>query len=75
MKNFYFTFGLIICCLSISYGQLYEVPFQQKVEKSVLIVEGKVTSQKQLLIEGVLYTLNTIEADKVLRDYPIHQMS
>ncbi len=69
MKKFYFTFGLIICCLSISYGQLYEVPFQQKVEKSVLIVEGKVTSQEQLLLEGVPYTLNTIEADNVLRGF------
>ncbi len=43
MKKFYFTFGLIIYCLSISYGQLYEVPFQQKVEKYALIVEGKAT--------------------------------
>lgn len=70
MIKFYFTFGLIISCLSISFGQLYEVPFNQKVEKSDLILEGKVTSQKQVLIEGVPYTLNSIEVEELLKGSP-----
>ncbi len=69
MKKYYFTFGLIICCLSISFGQLYEVPFNQKVDKSEIVIEGKVTSQNQILIEGVPYTLNTIEVEKVLKEF------
>ncbi|HFD32128.1 MAG TPA: matrixin family metalloprotease [Gammaproteobacteria bacterium] len=70
MKKSYFTFGLIISCLSISFGQLYKVPFSQKVEKSDLILEGKVTSQRQVLIEEIPYTLNSIEVVKLLKGSP-----
>jgi len=58
---------MIIFCLSISFGQLYKVPFLQKVEKSLLIVEGKVIYQEQVLIEGMPYTVNTIRVKKVLK--------
>lgn len=71
MKIISFTLGLIFCCLSISFGQLYEVPFHQKVDKSDIIVEGKVVNQNQILIEGVPYTLNIIEVEKVLKGFSI----
>ena len=67
MKKFNFTLCLIICSLSISLCQIYEVPFNQKVDNSELILEGRVTSQKQIFINEIPYTLNTIAVIKSLK--------
>jgi hypothetical protein len=46
---------------------LYEIPLKERIEKSVLIVEGKVIHQESFKSNGLIYTSNTIEICKIFR--------
>jgi hypothetical protein len=66
MKNAIQTFILAVFCILLaptkSFGQLYEVSLDEKIEKSTLIVEGKVIETKTYKADdGTIYTSNKIE--------------
>jgi hypothetical protein len=72
MKNVIQTFILAVFCLLLaptqSFGQLYEVSLNEKIEKSTLIVEGKVVETQTYKAEdGTIYTSNKIELLGVLK--------
>jgi hypothetical protein len=72
MKNVIQTFILAVFCLLLaptqSFGQLYEVSLDEKIEKSTLIVEGKVVeTQTYKADDGTIYTSNKIELLGVLK--------
>jgi hypothetical protein len=72
MKNVIQTFILAVFCLLLaptqSFGQLYEVSLDEKIEKSTLIVEGKVVeTQTYKADDGTIYTSNKIELLGILK--------
>lgn len=48
-------------------AQLYKIPFEQKLENSELIVEGKVIGQTSYIANEEVYTENLIEISKVIK--------
>ena len=72
MKNTFHSIILALLSLlfvpNISFGQLYEVSLDEKIEKSTLIVEGKVVETKCFRSEtGDIYTANKIELGSLLK--------
>lgn len=59
----------IIAQNTIAQASLVEIPLQQQVERSSLIVEGKVIAKKSFWNEnnGLIYTANTVEVYKVFK--------
>ncbi len=52
MTKILITIGLFFICASVSIAQLYEIPFEQKLQNSKIILEGKVESQSPIYING-----------------------
>ena len=46
---------------------LKETSLQQQIEKSALVVEGKIISKKSFWSENVIYTANTLEVYKIFK--------
>ncbi|WOD44776.1 T9SS type A sorting domain-containing protein [Hwangdonia lutea] len=73
MKKFTFFMALLFCLINAgplwAQASLREIPLQQQVEASNLIIEGKVISQKSFwdLASKNIYTSNTIEVFKVFK--------
>jgi hypothetical protein len=69
--------GLVLTLLLFStnsvLGQmmLKEIPFEQQVNKSSLVIEGKVISKKSFWSNNLIYTSNTVEVFKVFKGEPI----
>ena len=71
MKNVFqitvLTFFGIFALISNLKAQLYEVPLDEKIRESALIVEGKVCAKQSFRHGGEVYTANRIEVSKVLK--------
>ena len=72
MKNTFFTIVLVLLNLlfapNLTFGQLYEVSLNEKIEQSTLIVEGKVVEAKCFRTKaGDIYTANKIEVGSLLK--------
>lgn len=53
--------------ITSSKAQLYEVPLDEKIRESSLIVEGKVCAKQSFRHNGEVYTVNRVEVSKVLK--------
>lgn len=62
---------------AFSQGMMYEIPFQEQVQKSQQIVEGKVISKKSFwdINQHNIYTVNTIEIYKVFKGLTIETLN
>ncbi len=72
MKNLLQAIALallsLIFCPNVLFGQLYEVTLDEKIEKSTLIIEGRVIeSQCYRTDDGNIYTANKVEIASVLK--------
>lgn len=72
MKNTIQIFAIALMSILFSqnslYGQLYEVAFDEKIEKSILIVEGKVVEAKCYRSDnGDIYTANKVRLVGILK--------
>jgi hypothetical protein len=61
---------------SFSQGALKEIPLNQQIEESSLVVEGKVIDQRSFwnLETGLIHTANTVEVYKVFKGVPIETL-
>lgn len=72
------TFFIAVLILSIfdfqgmfSQVMLKEISLKQQIEKSDLVVEGKVVSKKSFWENNLIYTKNTIQVYKVFKGEPV----
>ncbi|OYX24122.1 MAG: hypothetical protein B7Z06_09275, partial [Flavobacteriales bacterium 32-35-8] len=70
-KNTIFLMLVLLLNINIVFTQtvLKEIPLNQQIENSSLVVEGKVMSKKSFWNSGhsMIYTLNTVEVYKVFK--------
>lgn len=72
MKNKVYFLAIALLCLfiapKVAFAQTFEVPLDYKIEKSTLVVEGKVVETKCFrAADGYIYTANKVELASILK--------
>ncbi|MCF7559808.1 T9SS type A sorting domain-containing protein [Sabulilitoribacter multivorans] len=70
---FLILFSILISKTSNAQEMLIELPLSQQIEKSSLVIEGKVISKRSFwnTSDGLIYTANTVEVYKVFKGNPL----